>query len=77
VTEALWKKRPVVASAAAGIPSQMIHKYTGLLAHSVEDAACQVRFLLSHPAIARKLCDQGHDHVREQFLKYRQPDWGD
>jgi trehalose synthase len=68
VTEALWKKRPVVASAVGGIPSQVIHKHTGLLAHSVEGAAYQVRFLLSHPAIARKLGEQGHKHVREQFL---------
>ena len=35
VAEALWKKRPVVASAVGGIPLQVIHKHTGLLAHSV------------------------------------------
>jgi trehalose synthase len=35
VTEALWKKKPVVASAVGGIPLQVIHKHTGLLAHSV------------------------------------------
>ena len=46
----------------------MIHKHTGLLAHSVEGAAYQIRFLLSHPGIARKLGEQGHEHVRENFL---------
>jgi trehalose synthase len=68
VTEALWKKKPVVASAVGGIPTQVIHKHTGLLAHSVEGTAYQIRFLLSNPAIAARLGEQGHEHVREQFL---------
>jgi trehalose synthase len=68
VTEGLWKKKPVVASAVGGIPTQVIHKQTGLLAHSVEGAAYQIRFLLSNPAIATRLGEQGHEHVREHFL---------
>ena len=68
VSEALWKKKPVVASAVGGIPVQIIHKHTGLLAHSVEGAAYQIRFLLSHPEIAVKLGENGHQHVKENFL---------
>jgi trehalose synthase len=68
VTEALWKKKPVVASAVGGIPLQVIHKHTGLLVHSVEGTAYQLRFLLSHPEIGRRLAEQGHEHVRENFL---------
>jgi trehalose synthase len=68
VTEALWKKKPVVASAVGGIPAQVIHKHTGLLVHSIEGAAYQIRFLLSNPALAQKLGEQGHEHVRENFL---------
>lgn len=68
VTEGLWKRKPVVASAVGGIPTQVIHKHTGLLAHSVEGTAYQIRFLLSNPGIARKLGEQGHEHVRENFL---------
>ena len=68
VTEALWKKKPVVASAVGGIPTQVIHKHTGLLAHSVEGTAYQIRFLMAHPEIAQKLGEQGHEHVRENFL---------
>lgn len=68
VSEALWKKKPVVASAVGGIPSQIIHKHTGLLAHSVEGTAYQIRFLLSHPEIAAKLGEHGHEHVKENFL---------
>ncbi len=68
VAEALWKRRPVVASAVGGIPAQVIHKHTGLLTHSVEGTAYQLRFLLSHPAIAQRMGEQGHEHVREHFL---------
>ena len=68
VAEALWKKKPVVASAVGGIPLQIIHKHTGLLAHSVEGTAYQIRFLLSHPEMAQRLGEQGREHVRENFL---------
>ena len=68
VTEALWKKKPVVASAVGGIPRQVLHKQTGLLSHSVEGTAYQIRFLLSNPDIAEKLGENGHEHVREHFL---------
>lgn len=68
VTEGLWKKKPVIASAVGGIPAQVIHKQTGMLCHSVEGAAYQMRFLLSNPNIARRLGENGHEHVREHFL---------
>ena len=68
VTEGLWKKKPVIASAVGGIPTQIVHKHTGLLVHSVEGTAYQIRFLLSNPALAQRLGEQGHEHVREHFL---------
>jgi len=68
VTEGLWKKKPVVASAVGGIPVQVIHKHTGMLAHSIEGTAYQIRFLLANPAIAQRLGEHGYEHVRENFL---------
>ena len=68
VTEALWKKKPVIASAVGGIPSQVIHKVTGMLTHSIEGAAYQVRMLLSNPDLAKRLGENGHYHVKENFL---------
>ena len=68
VSEALWKSKPVVAAAVGGIPAQVLHKQTGMLAHSVEGTAYQIRFLLANPAFAEKLGAQGHEHVREHFL---------
>jgi len=68
VSEALLKKKPVVASAVGGIPNQVIHKVTGMLAHSVEGTAYQIRFLLSNPSFARQLGENGCEHVKENFL---------
>ena len=33
VTEALWKAKPVIATATGGIPLQVTHKYSGVLTH--------------------------------------------
>lgn len=68
VTEGLWKKKPVVASAVGGIPMQIIHKFTGMLSHSIEGTAFQIRFLLSNPDVAQRLGEQGHEHVKNNFL---------
>jgi trehalose synthase len=68
VADALWKKKPVVASAVGGIPFQVLHKMTGMLVHSVEGTAYQIRFLLANPEFARQLGKNGHEHVKENFL---------
>jgi trehalose synthase len=68
VTEALWKKRPVIASAVGGIPLQIVHNLTGLLVHSVEGTAYRIRSLLRDPAFARQLGENGHAHVKARFL---------
>src|SRR6266851_1450243 len=68
VTEGLWKQKPVVASAVGGIPTQIVHKLTGVLVHSVEGCAYQVRYLLTHPEFARQLGRNGREHVKENFL---------
>jgi trehalose synthase len=68
VTEALWKEKPVVAGAVGGIPTQVIHKLTGVLVHSVEGCAYQIRYLLTHPEFAARLGQNGKEHVKENFL---------
>ena len=68
VTEALWKGKPTIAGAVGGIPSQIIHKLTGMLVHSVEGCAYQIRYLLTHPEFALKLGKSGREHVKENFL---------
>jgi len=68
VTEALWKGKPAIAGAVGGIPNQIIHKLTGMLVHSVEGCAYQIRYLLTHPEFALQLGRNGHEHVKENFL---------
>ena len=68
VTEALWKGKPTIASAVGGIPTQVIHKLTGVLVHSVEGCAYQIRYLLTHPEFAAQLGKNGHEHVKENLL---------
>lgn len=68
VTEALWKGKPTIAGAVGGIPNQIIHKLTGVLVHSVEGCAYQIRYLLTHPEFAAGLGKNGREHVKENFL---------
>ena len=68
VTEALWKGKPTIAGAVGGIPNQIMHKLTGVLVHSVEGCAFQMRYLLTHPEFARSIGMSGREHVKENFL---------
>lgn len=68
VAEALWKAKPVVASAVGGIPLQIAHKYSGLLSRTIEGTAFYVRQLLHAPEYARKLGENGREHIRSNFL---------
>lgn len=71
VTEALWKGKPVVASAVGGIPLQITHKYSGLLCHSIEGAAHAIKLFLQNPEYAGKLGQNGREHIRQNFLLTR------
>jgi trehalose synthase len=68
VSEALWKAKPVVASNVGGIPLQIKHKYSGLLCHSVDGASFAIKQLLSSPAYAKKLGENGREHIKNNFL---------
>jgi len=68
ISEALWKSKPVVASAIGGIPLQIKHKYSGLLCNSIEGAAFMLKQLLNSPKFANKLGENGKEHVRNNFL---------
>lgn len=68
VSEALWKGKPVVASAVGGIPLQVKHRWTGLLTHGIEGTAYSIKQLLANPDYARSLGENGRDHVRQNFL---------
>jgi len=68
VTEALWKAKPVVASAVGGITLQVKNRFTGLLSYGIEGTAYAIRQLLTNPEYARWLGQNGREHVRYNFL---------
>ena len=68
VAEALWKAKPVIAGAVGGIPLQIVHKYSGLLTHTIDGTAFALKQLLQNPAFAKTLAENGREHVRKNFL---------
>jgi trehalose synthase len=68
VAEALWKGKPVIASAVGGIPLQIAHKYSGILTHSIEGTAYWIKQLLNEPEYAKKLGANGQEHIKYNFL---------
>jgi trehalose synthase len=72
VSEALWKRRAVVASAVGGIPLQILHEQTGVLVHSIEGCALELVRLLRDAPLRRRLGREGREHVRDNFLHTRE-----
>ena len=72
VSEALWKRRAVIASAVGGIPLQVLHERTGILVRSIEGCAFQITRLLRAPDLRRRLGAEGREHVRDHFLHPRE-----
>jgi trehalose synthase len=68
VAEALWKAKPVIASAVGGIPLQIAHKYSGILSHSIEGTAYYIKQLLNAPAYASRLGTNGREHIKSNYL---------
>ncbi len=68
VAEALWKSKPVIASAVGGIPLQIKHKYSGILTHSIEGTAYWIKQLINEPDFANELGKNGREHIRQNFL---------
>ncbi len=74
VTEAMWKARPVIASAVGGINDQIEHGRSGLLHSPADDVKGFGRLLgevLSDPRRAAALGKGARKRVREQFLGVR------
>ncbi len=74
VAEAMWKARPVVASAVGGIQDQIDDGVHGLLLQDPRDLgafAQALRGLIADPARARRLGEAARERVRERYLGIR------
>jgi trehalose synthase len=68
VTEAMWKEKPVVASAVGGIRRQIIDGVTGFLVESIEGAAHRIRRILNDPDMAKEIGVAAKEMVRSRYL---------
>ena len=71
VTEALWKKKPVIGGAVGGIRLQLLNGVTGFLVHSPEGAANRAVEVLGNPELRDAVGAAGHEHVKKNFLTTR------
>ena len=71
VTEALWKRKPVIGGAVGGIRLQLLNGVTGFVVHSPEGAATRAVELLGDPDLRAAVGAAGHEHVKENFLTTR------
>jgi trehalose synthase len=71
VTEAMWKGRPVVASAVGGIRDQIRDGIDGVLVHDPRDLhefAEDLRRVLGDEELAQRLGSAGRQRVRDEYL---------
>jgi trehalose synthase len=71
VTEAMWKKRAVVANNVGGIRAQIKNRETGFLVNTTEGMAERTILLLKHPEKRREMGESAHEYVRQNFLMTR------
>ncbi len=75
VTEAMWKARPVIASAVGGIQDQIVDGFHGLLLEDPSDTADlgeSIQYLLENHAKARRLGRNARRRAVAKFLGPRQ-----
>jgi trehalose synthase len=74
VTEGMWKRRPVVASAVGGIQDQIIDEVHGLLLPDpthLESLASRLERLLLDSELGHQLGQRAHERVKSDYLPLR------
>lgn len=68
VSDALWKRRPVVVAPAPGLCEQVVDGETGLVASTTEEFASAISRLLEDRGTAETYGENGRRRVAERFL---------
>ena len=68
VTEAMWKKQPVVGTRVTGLQMQITHGSNGYLVDETEEAAAYTLKLLQDRDLWRELGANAYETVRQRFL---------
>ena len=68
ITEAMWKRKPVITREVGSIPIQICNGNTGFFINSAPKAARRVTSLLQNPREAELVGRKAHEYVWEHFL---------
>ena len=71
VSEAMWKGKPIIASAVGGITFQITHDYNGLLTRTIEGTAYAIKELLCNPGYAKRLGRNARESAKQNLLVTR------
>lgn len=68
MSEAMWKKTPVIGGNVGGIPLQVHHGVNGYLVESVDETVEYTKRILENPDLAKELGRNGYEIVKKHFL---------
>jgi trehalose synthase len=71
VTEAMWKRRPVIATPVGGIKTQIHHGVNGFLVETAAACASHIVELVRRPEVAKTIGEAAHTSVLKSFLMPR------
>jgi trehalose synthase len=71
VSEALWKRKPVIGGDTGGIKLQIDHEYNGFRVKSYVEAAQHICSLLASVETRCQMGERAYRHVKENFLVTR------
>lgn len=72
ISEAMWKRKPVIGGNVGGITLQIEDGETGYLVDSVEACATAMSKLLADPQLRYRMGNAGKERVRDRFLTLRE-----
>jgi trehalose synthase len=71
-SEAMWKRRPMIAGRAGGLRLQVQDGVTGFLVETPDQCAGRILELLRDESLRREMGEAGHQLVRDRFLTLRE-----
>jgi trehalose synthase len=71
VSEAMWKRTPVIGGNVGGIRYQIDDGVNGFLVSSIEETADRIVLLLSDEGLRRRMGEAAREKVRQRFLMTR------
>ncbi len=71
VSEAMWKKTPVIGTDVGGIPLQIIDGRTGYIMKNMKDGIKKTQHLIEDDGLRKRMGKRAREHVKKNFLVTR------